>query len=85
MFKALNFTSATLMWTVSTDSCIDNYNIQLESVSTGELVHDINTTTTSLDVTELHRGMEYFVTVSVLDMNEGVGKITTIMSLDGKV
>ena len=80
-FKPLKFTSATLFWAIwpsVSPECIHNYSVLVQNVHTLGVFHNVNTATTSFNVTGLTRGEEYTVTLST-----GQRKKTVMMTLEG--
>ena len=85
-FTALSFTAASIEWTAAQRQCDNGFDIKLVS-SLSVNVLNITSLTTSVNVTDLSRAVEYNITVTdVSDGNEVVtgNKANLLMTLDGK-
>ena len=76
-FSLRSLTSAVLSWTPPTESiCITIYTITLTNITQGNSIYSYNTTTntTSMTVSDLAKGAEYFFTVAGVDAEGRVGE-----------
>ena len=76
-FSLRSLTSAVLSWTPSTESiCITMYTITLTNITEGNSIYTYNTTTntTSMTVSDLAKGAEYFFIVAGVDADGRVGE-----------
>ena len=83
IFKANNFTSATIYWMPPVDNynCIVKYVVYLE---TDDMIFNSTTTSTSQSIGSLSHGVEYSVKVAAVDRMKRVSKNATIlMTLEG--
>ena len=65
-YTAINSTSVTISWSISLEQCLDYYSVTVTNQNTNQR-EILNTTSTSLTISNRLEGVQYSYTVAVVD------------------